>query len=161
MNAPARRVSNAVTLGISMAFVAAAATFGALFSPGDWYAALEKPPFNPPNWIFGPVWTLLYAMMAVAAWRVWLRRAKAPVVLPLFIYAVQLTLNALWSWLFFGRHAMGMAFIEIMVLWCAILATVVLFWRVSRLAGGLLLPYLAWVAFAAFLNLTLWRLNSG
>jgi tryptophan-rich sensory protein len=150
-----------IALAVSIVLVAGAASFGALFSPGDWYAGLVKPSFNPPNWIFGPVWTALYFMMAVAAWLVWRRRDAQPVTLALAVYLVQLALNALWSWLFFGLHAMGAAFIDICLLWLLILATLVLFWRVHRWAGALLAPYLAWVGFAAVLNFALWQLNAG
>ena len=150
-----------IALAISIVLVAGAASFGALFSPGDWYAGLVKPSFNPPNWIFGPVWTALYFMMAVAAWLVWRRRDTQPVTLALAVYLAQLALNALWSWLFFGLHAMGAAFLDICLLWLLILATLVLFWRVHRWAGALLAPYLAWVGFAAVLNFALWQLNAG
>lgn len=152
---------NIIALAVSIVLVAGAASFGALFSPGDWYAGLVKPSFNPPNWIFGPVWTALYLMMAVAAWLVWRRRAARPVTPSLAVYLAQLALNALWSWLFFGLHAMGAAFIDICLLWLFILATLVLFWRVHRWAGALLAPYLAWVGFAAVLNFALWQLNAG
>jgi tryptophan-rich sensory protein len=154
-------VIQVAALMLSILLVTAAASFGALFSPGEWYAGLVKPAFNPPNWVFGPVWTLLYAMMAVSAWLVWRGRAAAPVGLALAVYGVQLVLNALWSWLFFGVHALGVAFVEIVLLWLAIAATAVLFWRVNRLAGALFIPYLAWVGFAAILNFSLWRLNTG
>lgn len=143
------------------------AAFGGQFTPGEWYAALEKPAWNPPAWVFAPVWTLLYAMMAVAGWLVW--RAGGPAVgaaggpsrgAALGVYALQLVLNGAWSWLFFGLQRPGLAFAEIVVLWLAILTTTVLFWRVKPLAGALLVPYLAWVSFAAALNLALWRLNA-
>jgi len=143
------------------------AAFGGQFAPGAWYAALEKPAWNPPAWVFAPVWTLLYAMMAVAGWLVW--RAGGSAVggagapsrgIALGVYALQLVLNGAWSWLFFGLQRPGLAFAEIVALWLAILATTVLFWRVKPLAGALLVPYLAWVAFAAVLNLALWRLNA-
>jgi len=143
------------------------AAFGGQFAPGAWYAALEKPAWNPPAWVFAPVWTLLYAMMAVAGWLVW--RGGGSVVggagapsrgIALGVYALQLVLNGAWSWLFFGLQRPGLAFAEIVALWLAILATTVLFWRVKPLAGALLVPYLAWVAFAAVLNLALWRLNA-
>lgn len=145
------------------------AAFGAQFTPGEWYAALEKPPWNPPAWVFGPVWTVLYVMMAVAGWLVWRspeppggarggwsagRRAA------LGAFAVQLALNGAWSWLFFGLHRPALAFAEIVALWLAILLTTILFWRIRAAAGALLLPYLAWVSFAAALNLELWRLSS-
>lgn len=147
-----------------LAFVAlcfGAAFFGAQFEPGEWYAALEKPAWNPPAWIFAPVWTVLYLAMAVAAWLVWRTRGWAGAALPLTIFFVQLALNAAWSWIFFGLHRPGWAFVEIVALEAAILATVVVFWRVRPLAGVLLLPYAAWVAFAGVLNFTLWRMNAG
>jgi len=138
----------------------AAAAIGAAFPPGDWYAGLVKPSWNPPSWLFAPVWTALYVMMAVAAWLVW-RQGSAPAVRgALAAWAVQLALNAAWSWLFFGLHRPGFAFAELVVLWLAILVTVVLARRVAPLAGALLLPYLAWVSFAGVLNVTLWRLNA-
>jgi translocator protein len=137
----------------------AAAAFGGLFSPGEWYAQLDKPSWNPPGWIFGPVWTALYAMMGVAAWLVWRRSgfAGAPVALALF--GAQLVLNAMWSWLFFGLHRPALALVDIVALGLAIAATIVAFWQHSRPAALLLVPYLGWVGFATALNLTLWRLN--
>jgi len=126
-----------------------------------WYAALRKPSWNPPNWIFGPVWSMLYLLMAVAAWLVWRRRGfvgASP--LPLALFGVQLVLNGLWSVLFFGWHRPDLALIEIVFLWSAILATMLAFRRVVPLAAALLAPYLLWVTFAAFLNFTIWKLNS-
>lgn len=137
----------------------AVASLGALFMPGQWYAALNKPAWNPPGWIFGPVWTALYAMMAVAAWLVWQRGGFAAQRRPLGLFLAQLALNALWTPLFFGLHQPGLAFAEIILLWLAILATMLAFRPVSRAATWLLVPYLAWVSFAAVLNATLWRLN--
>jgi translocator protein len=137
-----------------------AASLGALFMPGDWYGALKKPSWNPPGWIFGPVWTALYAMMAVAAWLVWKRGGFAAQRRPLTLFLVQLALNAGWTPLFFGLHWSGLAFAEIVLLWLAIAATLVAFWPVCRTAALLLAPYLAWVSFATVLNFTLWRLNS-
>jgi translocator protein len=125
----------------------------------DWYPQLVQPGFAPPNAVFGPVWTALYVMMAFAAWRIWRVDGfrGAPWALGLFL--VQLALNLLWSILFFGFQQIGLALVEIVVLWLAILATTVLFWRLDRIAGALLLPYLAWVGFAAFLNHAFWVLN--
>lgn len=137
----------------------AAASMGALFMPGEWYAALNKPAWNPPAWLFGPVWTALYAMMAVAAWLVWKRGGFAGQRRPLGLFLTQLALNALWTPLFFGLHQPGLAFVEIILLWLVILATLLAFRPVSRVAAWLLVPYLAWVSFAAVLNGTLWRLN--
>jgi translocator protein len=129
---------------------------GSRFMPGDWYADLVKPPFNPPNWVFAPVWSVLYVLMAVAAWRVWRRGGFR---WPIALWMGQLVLNAAWSWLFFGRHLLGGALIEIIVLLAVLVATTVAFWRRERLAGQLMLPYVAWVAFASVLNASLWYLN--
>ena len=137
----------------------AAAAMGALFMPGEWYATLKKPSWNPPGWIFGPVWTALYTMMALAAWLVWRQGGWDKQRKPLLLFLVQLALNALWTPLFFGWHRPGVAFAEIVLLWLAIAATIAVFRPVSRTAMLLLVPYLAWVSFAAALNFTLWRLN--
>jgi benzodiazapine receptor len=137
----------------------AAATPGALWPPGEWFAALQKPAWNPPGWIFGPVWSALYTLMAVAAWLVWRRGGFAAQGRPLGAFLAQLALNALWTPLFFGLHWPGAAFAEILLLWLAIAWTIAQFWRVQRAAAWLLAPYLAWVSFAAVLNGTLWRLN--
>jgi len=137
----------------------AAAALGAVFMPGDWYAALRKPTWNPPGWIFGPVWSVLYTMMAVAAWLVWQRGGFGAQRRPLGLFLVQLALNAAWTPLFFGLHQPGVAFAEIVLLWLAIAWTLATFWRVHRAAAWMLVPYLTWVSFAALLNFTLWRLN--
>lgn len=137
----------------------AAASMGALFVPGEWYSALNKPSWNPPGWIFGPVWTLLYTMMAVAAWLVWRQGGWNKQRKPLLMFLVQLALNALWTPLFFGLHRPGLAFAGIVLLWLAIVATVAIFRTLDRIATLLLVPYLGWVSFAAALNFTLWRLN--
>ena len=130
-------------------------------STGGWYAGLVKPSWNPPAWLFGPVWTLLYVMMAVAAWLVWQRGGWAAQRWPLTLYLSQWALNALWTPLFFGLQRPGLAFAEIIVLAMALLATLIAFWKVRRLAGALLVPYALWVSFAAVLNFTIWRLNTG
>lgn len=137
-----------------------AASLGAFFMPGEWYASLRKPSWNPPSWIFGPVWTALYVMMATAAWLVWKRGGFAAQRQPLTLFLVQLALNAAWTPLFFGVHWPGVAFAEILLLWLAIVATILFFRRVSSAATWLLAPYLLWVTFATVLNFTLWRLNS-
>ena len=124
-----------------------------------WYATLAKPAFNPPNWLFGPVWTVLYVVMAIAAWRVWLSRRRQSVALPLSFYAAQMVLNFAWSPLFFGLHHIGVALIDIVGLSLMLAATASLFWRRDRLAGALMVPYLAWVLFATTLNFAIWRLS--
>jgi benzodiazapine receptor len=150
----------ALALGGWVLLCFAAASFGGLFMPGAGYAALKKPSWNPPAWVFGPVWTALYAMMAVAAWLVWKRGGFAAQRRPLGLFLGQLALNAAWTPLFFGLNNPGLAFAEIVLLWLAIAATLAGFRAVSRMAAWLLAPYLAWVTFAAALNFTLWRLNS-
>ncbi|MDP4625423.1 MAG: tryptophan-rich sensory protein [Akkermansiaceae bacterium] len=139
----------------------AAAALGGIFTPGEAYAELRKPDWNPPGWIFGPVWSVLYTMMAVAAWLVWKQCGFAAQRMTLGIFFVQLALNALWSPLFFGLQWMGIAFVEIVLMWFAILMTVVAFRKVSRPAAWLLMPYLLWVGFASVLNGTLWWMNRG
>lgn len=137
-----------------------AATMGALFMPGEWYAALKKPSWTPPDWLFGPVWTLLYATMAVSAWLVWKRGGFAAQRRPLTLFILQLVLNAAWTPLFFGLKNPGLAFVEIVMLWLAIAAMLATFRRASRAAAWLLVPYLLWVSFAAALNFAVWRLNT-
>ena len=142
-----------------LALVAGAASFGGIFRPGAWFEGLHKPVWNPPNWVFAPVWTLLYIMIATSGWAVWRRIGLAAAALPLSVWLLQLVLNALWSWLFFGLHRPAAALAEILLLFAAILACVVIFRRTSLTASLLLVPYLLWVAFAAILNFALWRLN--
>jgi tryptophan-rich sensory protein len=133
-----------------------AAAVGARFKPGAWYAGLRKPSWTPPSWLFAPAWTLLYAMMAVAAWLVWRETGLSR---EIGLFVLQLALNAVWSWLFFGLHRPGLAFADIVAMWLAILATLAAFWTVRPLASWLLIPYLAWVTFASALNAAVWRLN--
>lgn len=133
---------------------------GAFSLPGEWYAGLEKPSWNPPSWVFGPAWTLLYTLMAVAAWLVWKRGGFAQQKGPLLLYFTQLALNAAWTPTFFGAHQLGAALAVIVALWLAILLTLIRFWRVNHAAGWLFVPYLAWVTFATALNFTIWQLNS-
>ncbi len=136
----------------------AAASSGAIFRPGDWYEGLSKPWWRPPNWLFGPVWAILFVMIAVSGWMVW-REAGTAAAVPLAIYALQLVLNALWSAIFFGMRRMGLAAIEMAVLWIAIVATMVTFYPIRAEAAWLLGPYLFWVSFAFFLNVAVWRRN--
>jgi tryptophan-rich sensory protein len=127
--------------------------------PNEWYSQLNKPSFNPPNWLFGPVWTALYICMGLAAWAVWRNRKTKRVVQALAVFSIQLILNASWSPVFFGLHKAGLAFAVILALWLAILLTTYMFFRISRFAGWLMIPYLGWVSFATILNGFLWRLN--
>jgi tryptophan-rich sensory protein len=139
----------------------AAAWIGSRFMPGEWYASLAKPAWTPPNAVFAPVWTVLYVLMAVAAWLVWRRAGFSRAGTALVLFVVQLCLNALWSYSFFGLERVDIAFVDIVALWVLILVVIVLFWRVDRRAGALMVPYLLWVGFASYLNLELWRLNGG
>lgn len=132
------------------------ATVGAFFGPDGWYATLPKPSWTPPGWVFGPVWSVLYTLMAIAAWLVWRKTGWQN--LALGVFAVQLLLNALWSPLFFGLHRPDLAFADLVLLWVAIVATCIMFWRVSPLAGVLFLPYIAWVSFAGVLNFTIMQM---
>jgi len=136
-----------------------AAMTGAFFRPGAWYESLKKPSWRPPNRLFAPVWTILYVMIAVSGWLVWREAGFAGAALPLAVYALQLVLNAAWTPLFFGLHRPDLGFAGIVLLWLSIIATIVLFWPVHAGAATLLLPYLAWVTFAAALNFAVWRLN--
>jgi translocator protein len=145
-------------LAASFAVAAIGGTFTSAGMP-EWYMSLEKPAFNPPSWVFGPVWTALYIMMAVAAWLVWKASGFRGAATALTLYFVQLALNLAWSGIFFGLRAPGWALVEIVALWIAILATIVLFFRHSRVAGWLMVPYLLWVSFAAVLNAAIWSLN--
>ncbi len=141
-----------------------AAFLGSVFttpSVSTWYVGLVKPPWTPASWVFGPVWSALYLMMAVAVWMVWRRGGFATAAIPLTLFLVQLALNVAWSILFFGLRMPGLAFAEIVLLWFAILVTLILFWRSNPIAGFLLVPYILWTTFAGALNLALWRLNAG
>jgi tryptophan-rich sensory protein len=137
----------------------AAGWIGSLFSPGAWYDSLVKPAWTPPGFVFGPVWTVLYILMGVAAWLVWKREGFSAARLALSFFLGQLFLNALWSYLFFGALRPDLAYLEIIVLWVVILITTILFWRKKPIAAILLFPYLSWVGFASFLNLALWKMN--
>lgn len=121
-----------------------------------WYATLRRPAGTPPNWVFGPVWTVLYLLMAIAAWLCWTKVGFANWAVPFW---VQLALNVLWSWLFFGAKNLGLALLEVILLWAAIAWTILAMWPVDPLAGMLLLPYLLWVTYAFTLNAGFWALN--
>jgi benzodiazapine receptor len=149
-------------LVISLALCFAAAALGSLMtmpSIPTWYAGLEKPFFSPPNWVFGPVWTVLYALMAVALWRVWMLGRGSALQAAAVAFGVQLVLNVAWSGAFFGLHAPGLALVVIAALILAIVATMSAFTRIDGRAAWMLSPYLAWVAFATALNAAIWWLN--
>jgi benzodiazapine receptor len=157
------RGSDLLKLLASLTVVLAAGGIGSLATTRaipTWYKSLVKPSFNPPEWLFGPAWTMLYLLMAVAVFLVWKQGFGVPgVKLALAVFLVQLVLNALWSVLFFGLRSPLAGLVEIAVLWVAILATIILFFRVSVPAGVMLLPYIAWVSFAAVLNAAIFVLN--
>lgn len=142
-----------------VAFAAAAVGARASIDAKAFYDQLVQPAWAPPPWLFGPVWTVLFVLMAIAAWLVWRSGGFRTNQLALTLFGVQLTLNALWSWLFFAWNLGALALAEVILLWMLIAATLLAFWRVRMLAGILLMPYLMWVSFAAALNYTLWQLN--
>jgi tryptophan-rich sensory protein len=145
---------------VTLALTLSAGFIGSRFPVDDWYAALSKPAWTPPNSLFGPVWGVLYLIIAVAAWLVWRKAGLAGAVIPLGVFALQLVLNAAWSWLFFGLHQLAIGLLEIALLWISIVVTLVLFWRLSPTSGLLMIPYLFWVSFATALNFSIWRLNA-
>lgn len=127
----------------------------------NWYPSIQKPSFNPPNWVFAPVWMFLYTMMGLSAWLVWRERRAAQLQTPLGWFTIQLALNLAWSSLFFALEHPGLAFVDSVMMSLAILATIISFWKVSHTASIMLIPYLAWVIFATVLNYTIWQLNGG
>ncbi len=156
-------VKNILAFIICIAIPQLAGGVGALFTSANiptWYASLARPDLAPPNWVFGPVWTILFLLMGIALFIVWRRgQEKEWVSGALALFATQLVLNVLWSILFFGLRSPGLALIEIGVLWLAILATIFSFSQLAKTAGLLLVPYLLWVSFAAYLNYGIWSLN--
>jgi benzodiazapine receptor len=152
-----KRSIGALVIFLVISFIPA--LLGLMFTPDAWYEGLVKPTLNPPNWIFGPVWTCLYTIMGISAWIVWLQRQTVPVQAAFVLFGIQLLLNGFWTYIFFGLKNPGLAFAEILMLWVAIACTLAAFWQKSRCAGLLLIPYLSWVSFAVYLNFELWRLN--
>lgn len=140
-------------------FLAAAAGVTASMNAPDVYAKIVQPSWAPPAWLFGPVWSALYCMMAVAAWLVWRKREDFLVDLCLSVYLVHLIFQGLWSWLFFAWGRADFAMFDILLLWLMIAWMIIVFWRISRIAAVLMIPYLLWVTFASVLNGTLWFLN--
>lgn len=153
-------IARYASLAVFLLLVVGAAAFGSRFQAGDWYFELAKPAWTPPSWLFGPVWSALYVMMALAAWKVWLSGHISRVG-ALTWWALQLGLNAAWSWLFFGLERPGWAWIEMSLLIVLVVLCIRAFRLVSRPAAYLMLPYLLWLAFAWFLNLAIWTLNGG
>jgi translocator protein len=151
-----------VPLGLFLLLAFATAGLVALAtatSVDTWYPTLQKPSWHPPRWIFGPAWTLLYILMAVATWRAWTADNAFTARRTASLYSAQLTLNALWSILFFGMRRPDIALVEIIVLWAVLIYILMRFWRLDRIAAALWLPYVAWVSFAAVLNAAIWSLN--
>ena len=163
------KLNNLFKLVIAIAVSELAGVIGSVFTISaipTWYAGLVKPALNPPGWIFGPAWITLYALMGIAAFLIWSSYAKASegqakrqIKIALGVFGIQLFLNAIWSIIFFGLHNPFWAFIEIIILWLAILWTIFAFYKISRPAAYLLLPYIIWVSFAAYLNYSIWMLN--
>jgi benzodiazapine receptor len=140
-------------------FAAAAIGSVASMQAGEFYGQLERPTWAPPASVFGPVWTILYALMGIAAWLVWRLDGFRGARTALTLFLVQLAVNALWSWLFFAWHLGAASLVDIVVLWVLIVATLIAFWRKSPLAAALLIPYLLWVSYASVLNYFMWQLN--
>lgn len=156
-----KKIRNSVAGGFAWLIITfSAAAFGSSFQPGEWYSQLNKPEWNPPDYIFAPVWTVLYFLMAFSAWNLWRKHGLRNAVIPLGLFLFQLVLNAAWSWLFFGLNTISGALAELTLLWFAVVATTLSFWNKEPLSGVFLLPYLGWVSFALYLNWTLLRLNS-
>lgn len=155
MESFAKRYSGLFVFLLLVAFVAGS---GMLFRPGPFYAALAKPEWTPANEVFPPVWAALYVLIALAGWIVWRAQGLGPA---LWIWLIQLLLNAAWPWLMFGRKQIDLALVDMAALWIAVLAFIVVAWPVRRTASVLFVPYLLWISYAAALNFALWRLNAG
>src|SRR6056297_113216 len=155
---PGRQVVGLVAL-LALCFLTAFIGAVASINAPSFYGQLIQPDWAPPPWLFGPVWTTLFIMLAVAAWLVWRRGGLGAQRMPLLLFFAQLAFNGLWSWLFFAWQLGGLAFADIVLLWLLIAATIAAFWRTSPLAGALMVPYIVWVSFAGMLNYTLWQLN--
>lgn len=145
-----------LSLIVFIVLVVATASTGILFQPGAWYEGLSKPGWTPPNWLFGPVWSVLYLMIAVAGWLVWRIEGAG---LAMLLWVAQLVLNGMWSWLFFGRRRMDLAFLDVVALWLAIAGFILAASPVSGMAALLFVPYLVWVTIAGALNRAVWRMN--
>lgn len=157
------KTPNIIKAALAIVICEAAGILGSIFTMSEiptWYATLAKPALNPPSWIFGPVWTTLYAMMGIAVFLVWQKGThKKEVRNALGIFAIQLALNTAWSILFFGLHNPFLALIDIVLMWCAIAVTIRVFYKITKPAAYLLIPYILWVSFATYLNYSIWMLN--
>ncbi len=155
--------SNIVKLIVSIVLTVGLGSLGGIFTISEipvWYAGLQKPSFNPPNWLFGPVWTLLYLLMGISVYLIWKQPASSVRNTALTFFVIQFVLNFCWSILFFNQHQLGWALVEIIVMWVAILVTIIWFGKLSSVAAWLLVPYILWVSFASLLNGAIWKLNS-
>jgi len=158
---PRSKTKQAIGLLVWLAISFVASGIGAMASirAAPFYGQLIQPSWAPPSSVFGPVWTILYALMGIAAWLVWRADSLRVTRAALSLFVLQLAVNALWTWLFFAWSQGALAFADIVLLWVLVVATAVSFWRISLLAGALLIPYLLWVSFAAALNFSIWQLN--
>ena len=162
ISAKAKNIIGLIVAVVTCELVGIAGSVFTASSVGTWYAGIVKPPFNPPLWVFAPVWTALFLLMGIASFLIWKKGLKKKnVKVALIVFGAQLVLNLAWSLIFFGFHSISLAFAEIIILWIAILATGILFYKISKPAALLLLPYLIWVGFAGYLNFSLLTLNSG
>jgi len=158
---PRSKLKQVIGLLVWLAISFVASGIGAMASirAAPFYGQLVQPSWAPPSSVFGPVWTLLYALMGIAAWLVWRADSLRATRAALSLFLAQLAVNALWTWLFFAWSLGALAFADIVLLWLLVVATLVSFWRIRPLAGALLVPYLLWVSFAAALNFSIWQLN--
>lgn len=163
------KINNFFKVFISIIISESAGIIGSAFTIPEvtnWYAGLAKPTLNPPAWMFGPVWTILYALMGISLFFIWSSYSniseegeKGKIHIALFLFVFQLILNIFWSILFFGMHSPGWAFVDIIALWLAIIWTIMVFYKISKPAAWLLIPYILWVSFACYLNFAVWMLN--
>ena len=154
-----KRLYDLLGLAFWVVITFSVAAFASQFEPGEWYTHIAKPTWTPPGWLFGPVWGMLYLSMGFAAWLVWRQRYERSVSLSIGFYLMQLAVNGLWSWMFFGRQWIGLALVDLIILVILVAITVAVFLRIRRAAGLMMLPYLLWVSFAAALNFQIWRIN--
>ncbi len=156
-------MSNTAKLAICIVLTVGLGSLGGIFTAAEiqgWYLQLNKPSWNPPNWLFAPVWSALYLLMGISLYQIWKTPANTDAKRwAVIIFIAQFVLNFLWSYIFFREHLMGWAFVEIIVMWIAILCTIIAFSRINKTAAWLLVPYISWVSFAAILNYTVWQLN--